>query len=239
MNILANKADQYQVRKRALVTKPSGRPTTSCCYSTGSYVLLLHMRQSCQHRSGYLSMIEKVSSAIDPELGTDISTWVRETVDELIDPKELLRLNMPTEAYAGRLFEETAFRYLSLHLKNTQELFNPEQTFEVYRRLYPEARVMGYTTGRFSLSGISVPDGLLFDRRTMMRSGEAALVVVYEYTMRNQPIMRQSAYFQKKLHGFKVGRNQHPEVFMGANLRFAVPKDTWIPKEIRRDAKIT
>jgi hypothetical protein len=183
-------------------------------------------------------MTEKVSPPIDPELGTDIVTWLRETVDKLIDPKDLLKLKIPAEAYAGRIFEETAFRFLSTHLPQPSNLLSPYDTFLVYRRLYPKAPVVASSTDSYALRRVTVPDGLLYNPWKEPGGDGGQLTGVYEYTIRQHPPYKQRPYMLKKIHGFKLSRNQYPEVFSHADLRFVLPADTKVPSGITGEAKI-
>lgn len=60
--------------------------------------------------------------------------------------------------FAGKLFEEVAYRWLSDQIKSGEALLSPKEVFKLWSVLYSDRKIEENTTG---IRGVSVPDGLI------------------------------------------------------------------------------
>lgn len=121
---------------------------------------------------------------------------------------------------AGYMFEDMGHSILADLLGKTNlQLLSPEGAFEMWRYLYPHAKVVHYPLGKKSLQRIPVPDGLVVSRGL---EGYRILSTV-EYTLSHD-----DRIFSKAL-SFQETCELYPEVFVDEPVITAV-----VPKESKK-----
>ena len=152
-----------------------------------------------------------VNESVPPGI---ISGWYQELRDlqGLLGPKEIRHWLI------GRVFRESAYRLLSTRAANHRHhLMSPEETFQCYQILYPEAQAHFSPFGNNGLMGISVPGGHLYD--------ENGLVEVVWYTMSRDL----EGYVGARMQGLTVRKKNITPLFDRASMRVVVPRDTCLP----------
>ena len=125
--------------------------------------------------------------------------------------------------FAGRLFEELAYSFLSGREFPGRIVLSPERTLNVYMAFYPGMPV-AYNLFGASIGGISVPDGIMFEAH----DGIERIVAVCEYTLFGHP-----SNFETTYEAFNKDKGHFKQTFADANLVFIVPKEPHVPSRIR------
>ncbi len=120
--------------------------------------------------------------------------------------------------FSGLFFEGMAYMYLQQSgiMEDSHgplTLLSPENTLQFYSNLFSEAPGSVHRTGRESLHGVVVPDGIL-------ASGDGYVHAVLEYTAHGG-----KQYFEDKINGFTQIKNldKLKGVFDGSQLIFVTP----------------
>lgn len=125
-------------------------------------------------------------------------------------------LTKDNESFAGAVFEWIAYSYLKDRFESDNcILLPPLDTLEVYRLLFPNARLALHRYENYSLYGYSVPDGLLIKEDT---GKHLRIKAVFEYSL-----FGEEDHFAKKYYSFHKDRQKFPELFSEAFFLIATP----------------
>lgn len=131
--------------------------------------------------------------------------------------------------FAGMLFEQLAYSFLSGKLFPDRVVISPERALNFYTGLFPENPVAKTDTRSDSIHGTVVPDGMV----TQCRDGVEQVVMVCEYTLYGHP-----DYFKNKLDGFNAVKTGFPRTFKYASLLFVVPYGAYLPISIKHHPNV-
>lgn len=132
-------------------------------------------------------------------------------------PRSEDQLTEIRRGFSGLFFEDMGYRYWSGVMARSGgalTLLSPQNTFQVYRRFFPYVSESEHpVTGRNSLYGIIVPDGILAD-------SDGHVHAVLEYS-----VYGGWQYFGDKLRGFTAIKDtpRLNDVFGGSQLIFVTP----------------
>ncbi len=120
------------------------------------------------------------------------------------------------DSFAGRLFEEWAFDFLSKTTPGGLHLLDPEETIKFFMRLFPEAKPIQHRLQN-GLANVDVPDGILIDK-------DGAVIRVIEYSSQG-PRNHLGRYVHNKVDHLKGLRRKVPQVFGNSELHVMFTKD--------------
>lgn len=103
-------------------------------------------------------------------LGVFVNRDIKKNIEEFLQSKhgQYLLSQLPKlkddprlrGRFAGKFFEETAFRYRRDQMKPGGVLFSPQESLELWGNLYPDKKIDEHSGLNPSLIGVTVPDGL-------------------------------------------------------------------------------
>lgn len=128
-----------------------------------------------------------------------------------IDDSEMVYVK---SIFAGGVFQLIAFSLISRNLPVGEVLLSPESTRIFFKELYG-AETIEHIFGTSSLD-IGEPDGMIISTA----DGIERVVAICEYTLTSKP-----RYFKDKYDLFVLRKEQKPEYFSEAELRFITPDD--------------
>lgn len=191
------------------VTKPTDSEITDLLHD-----LVVEQREELEEQSLLTSL----------DSGKSILSWFEESdsfrqiyeqaMEYHLMPHTDEKLGQFRRRFAGRLYEDLAFSFLTSIEYPSRIVLSPKRTLAFYQRLYLDSDVIEEGFGLDSLEGIFVPDGLVVEEQGSVER----IVAVSEYTVRGD-----EGYFKRKLRGFSSESEEYPQLFDDAYLLFVVP----------------
>lgn len=139
----------------------------------------------------------------------------QEEVNFSLMPHNAEEYAMNGQYFAGRVFEDIGYFFVAR--KQAEEgriVLSPERTLEFWKRLYPKNGEMGSPHGTGTLSGISVPDGLIIEE---MGEGNRILTKC-EYTLSGKQNV------QGKRNGGEKDKGSYPGILSQTSLLYVAPQ---------------
>ena len=192
------------------------------------------------------NLVAKQQSKVESTqpLGFDVSSrraifaWFKTTNDFRLAYRELVRyclmprtndeINMLRDNFAGRLYQDMTYAVLANRQSKLGGVFlSSESTLELYKGLYPYARLSQNPFGLGALGSISVPDGVVIGKD----HGKEKVIAVCQYTLSGR-----RERFENIYSGFQIHKMSFPGIFAkGAYLLFVVPEKGGLLREKRKD----
>lgn len=123
--------------------------------------------------------------------------------------------------FGGRVFEDIAFIYAAVKFAKYIVL-SPKETLDVFKGIYPGSRIVHPSIFQTTISGVSVPDGLIVDPRT----GEVLKILEFS-------LDRKVNRFAGKIRTILQGRERLNKEFGGGTFLFVIPQTFPVPQSIK------
>ena len=185
----------------------------------------------------------KKSGAFDPFLvktrkplrtAVKKSNWFKELYSEAID-RFLVPLNDENskdlkDCFAGAVWENLAYHFLSAQQPDSRVVLSPKQTFELVSLILEEKnedyQIIPNPFKIMGIKGRGLPDGIIYDLKTQ-RS-----LSICEYTCSGS-----RNYFSRKIKNFRIGKKYRPGLYANTQLLFAIPNNYQNLEEFFRNEK--
>lgn len=156
-----------------------------------TYIIAIVLREQSNPYSSfteyYINLLPvSVKDVLGDVIKSDSYQHVMRLIDKVIQEKPSLYELEDLEGYlAGFLFEQFSYQFLNRQLIGPyMRLLSPEQTIEMYKKIYSDKKVVENNLGLKGIEGVSVPDGVI-----LKKVPDKTLVIsaIVEYTTRSSP----------------------------------------------------